>query len=154
MNCHCVPERKQMIGGTAMNTEWMEKRRSTEALILQAERQLREVALDFGMQFARRHRLRIGNICQELLSSLQQNDDLGIDLTVADLQDALYDLNREMRAYYAEDDEDDLLGTIRDLFTSNDEDDNTGDSPPIPSPRRPGPKPPNNDEAVLPPIDY
>ncbi|MBD0312778.1 MAG: molecular chaperone DnaK, partial [Microcoleus sp. T3-bin5] len=39
--------------------ERVEKRTRAEALILSAERQLREVALDFGMQFARNRRQRI-----------------------------------------------------------------------------------------------
>ncbi len=96
--------------------ERVEKRTRSEALILQAERQLREVALDFGMQFARNRRQRIDNICRELRESLKADDDRGIDQAYADLQDALYDLNREVREYYADEEDDDLLGTIRDIF--------------------------------------
>ncbi|NJM19710.1 MAG: molecular chaperone DnaK [Richelia sp. SL_2_1] len=96
--------------------EKVEKRTRAEALILQAERQLREVALDFGMQFARNRRQRIDNICRDLRDSLKADDDRGIDQTYADLQDALSDLNKEVRQYYAEDEEDDLFGTIRDIF--------------------------------------
>ncbi|MBF2064267.1 MAG: molecular chaperone DnaK [Calothrix sp. C42_A2020_038] len=103
--------------------EKVEKRTRAEALILQAERQLREVALDFGMQFARSRRQRIDNICRELRESLQENDDRGIDQSYADLQDALYELNREVRQYYADDEDDDLFGTIRDIFTGGDKDD-------------------------------
>jgi molecular chaperone DnaK len=100
--------------------ERVEKRTRSEALILQAERQLREVALDFGMQFARNRRQRIDNICRELRESLQADDDRGIDQAYADLQDALYELNREVRQYYAEDEEDDLFETIREIFTGGD----------------------------------
>ncbi|BAZ14233.1 chaperone protein DnaK [Calothrix sp. NIES-4071] len=103
--------------------EKVEKRTRAEALILQAERQLREVALDFGMQFARSRRQRIDNICRELRESLQANDDRGIDQSYADLQDALSELNREVRQYYADDEDDDLFGTIRDIFTGGDKDD-------------------------------
>jgi molecular chaperone DnaK len=99
--------------------ERVEKRTRSEALILQAERQLREVALEMGMQFARNRRQRIDNICRELRESLQQNDDRGIDQAYVDLQDALYELNREVRQYYAEDEEEDLLGTIREIFTGD-----------------------------------
>lgn len=35
-----------------MTKETMEKRNRAEALILQGKRRIREVALDFGMQFA------------------------------------------------------------------------------------------------------
>ncbi|MEL6164262.1 MAG: molecular chaperone DnaK, partial [Cyanobacteria bacterium J06628_3] len=101
----------------------IEKRTRSEALILQAERQLREVALDFGMQFARNRRQRIDNISRDLKDSLKENDERGIDQAYADLQDALSDLNKEVRQYYADDEEDDLFGTIRDIFIGDKEDD-------------------------------
>ncbi|MBW4672375.1 MAG: molecular chaperone DnaK [Cyanomargarita calcarea GSE-NOS-MK-12-04C] len=101
--------------------ERVEKRTRAEALILQSERQLREVALDFGMGFARSRRQKIDNICRELRESLKEDDDRGIDQAYADLQDALYELNREVRQYYTEDEEgEDLFGTIRDIFTGGD----------------------------------
>ncbi|MEH2121759.1 molecular chaperone DnaK [Nostoc sp.] len=102
--------------------ERVEKRTRSEALIIQAERQLRDVALEFGMQFARSRRQRIDNICRDLKESLKENSDRGIDQAYADLQDALYDLNREVRQSYDEEEEDDLLGTIRDIFTGGDKD--------------------------------
>ncbi|MBK1990408.1 molecular chaperone DnaK [Sphaerospermopsis aphanizomenoides BCCUSP55] len=101
--------------------ERVEKRTRSEALILQAERQLREVALEMGMQFARNRRQRIDNICRELRESLKDNDDRGIDQAYSDLQDALYELNREVREYYAEDEDEDLFGAIRDIFTGDKE---------------------------------
>ncbi|MGH1393473.1 MAG: molecular chaperone DnaK [Trichormus sp.] len=107
--------------------ERVEKRTRSEALILQAERQLREVALEFGMQFARNRRQRIDNICRELKESLKEDDDRGIDQAYVDLQDALYELNREVREYYAEDEDDDLFGTIRDIFTGDKEKDRDRD---------------------------
>ncbi|MBC6433727.1 molecular chaperone DnaK [Nostoc sp. HG1] len=99
--------------------ERVEKRTRSEALIFQAERQLREVALEFGMQFARSRRQRIDNICRDLKESLKENSDRGIDQAYADLQDALYELNREVRETYAEDEDDDLFGTIRDIFSGD-----------------------------------
>ncbi|MCZ2200876.1 molecular chaperone DnaK [Cylindrospermopsis raciborskii] len=96
--------------------ERVEKRTRSEALILQAERQLREVALEMGMQFARNRRQRIDNICRELRESLKENDDRGTDQAYSDLQDALYELNREVREYYAEDEDEDLFGAIREIF--------------------------------------
>ncbi|MTJ13832.1 molecular chaperone DnaK [Anabaena sp. UHCC 0187] len=101
--------------------ERVEKRTRAEALILQAERQLREVALEMGMQFARNRRQRIDNICRNLRESLQADEDRGIDQAYADLQDALYELNREVRQYYAEDEDEDLFGAIRDIFVGEKE---------------------------------
>ena len=106
------------------------------------------------MQFARSRRQRIDNICRKLRESLQENYDRGIDQAYSDLQDAMYELNWEVRSYYADDEDDDLLGTIRDLFNKDSDDDKTDGSPPIPIPRRPGPRLPNNDSAVLPPINH
>ncbi|WP_375468507.1 molecular chaperone DnaK [uncultured Nostoc sp.] len=102
--------------------ERVEKRTRSEALIIQAERQLRDVALEFGMQFARSRRQRIDNICRDLKESLKENSDRGIDQAYADLQDALYELNREVRQSYDEEEDDDLFGTIRDIFTGGDKD--------------------------------
>ncbi|MBD2139663.1 molecular chaperone DnaK [Anabaena sp. FACHB-1237] len=96
--------------------ERIEKRTRAEALILQAERQLREVALEMGMQFARNRRQRIDNICRDLRESLQADADRGIDQAYSDLQDALYELNREVREYYTEDEDEDLFGAIREIF--------------------------------------
>ena len=96
--------------------EKIEKRSRAEALIGQAERQLREVALEMGMQFARRQRQSIDQLCRELRQSLKENNERGIDRTYADLQDTLSELNREIREYYAEDEDESLLDAIRDIF--------------------------------------
>lgn len=111
-----IKEAEKFANVDRQRKEKVEKRTRAEALILQAERQLRDVALDFGMQFARNRRQRIDNICRDLRDSLNEDDDRGIDQAYADLQDALSDLNREVRQYYAEDEDDDLFGTIRDIF--------------------------------------
>lgn len=101
--------------------ERVEKRTRAESMTGEAERYLKEVALDFGMQFARSYRQRIENLIRELRDSLKQNDDRLIDQTYADLQDALSELKREVREYYSEDEDDDLFGSIRRVFTGEDE---------------------------------
>lgn len=100
-------ERKQRV----------EKRTRAESLTVEAERELKQVALDFGMQFARNRRQRIETIAVELRESLAQDNDRGIDQSEADLRDALYELKREVREYYSEDEGDDLFGSIRSVFT-------------------------------------
>jgi molecular chaperone DnaK len=79
-----------------LRKEKVEKRNRSETLIFQAERQLREATLDFGMQFVSPYRSRIEPLIQQLREALAQNDDRGIDITEADLRDALYDLQREV----------------------------------------------------------
>jgi molecular chaperone DnaK len=112
-----IQEAEKFANVDRSRKERVEKRTRSEALIISAERQLREVALDFGMGFARGRRQRIESICKKLRESLQENSDRGIDQSYADLQDALYELNQEVREYYAEDEEDDILGAIKDIFT-------------------------------------
>ena len=96
-----------------LQRERVEKRNRAEALTFQAERLLREVALDFGMQFARDRRRRVEGLVQELRDYLEKQDERGIDIAQADLQDELYDLNREAYLYESEDEEGgNILGQI------------------------------------------
>lgn len=109
--------------------ERVEKRTRADALTLTAERRLKDVGMDFGMQFARGRRQRIESLIREVRDSLAADDDRGIDQSYADLQDALSDLNREVRQYYSEEDEDDdLFGSIRRVFTGEDDRDAFGGS--------------------------
>ncbi len=104
--------------------ERIEKRNRAEALTFQAERQLREVALDFGMQFASQYRRRIESLIEELRDCLKRNDERGIDIAQADLQDALYELNREVYQIVKEEEEDEgFFGTIRRTLTGDRDDD-------------------------------
>lgn len=101
----------------------IEKRTKAEALTFEAERQLREVALDFGMQFAAPYRRRIENLIQELRENLKRDDDRGIDTTQADLRDALYELQREVYQLTEEDEEEkDFFGSIRRTLSNIGED--------------------------------
>ena len=96
--------------------ERVEKRNRAEAEVLRAERQLKEVALTYGMQFAAGQRRRIESLVQELRESMKRDDDRAVDRAQGDLQDALYELNREVRLEAAED-EDDFFGSIRRTFS-------------------------------------
>lgn len=95
-----------------LKREQVEKRNRAEALTYQAERVLREVVLDFGMQFARDRRRRVERLIQELRECLANNDERGIDITQAELQDEVYELNREAYLYEEDTEETDLLGQI------------------------------------------
>lgn len=96
----------------------VEKRTRAEALTFQAERQLREVALDFGMYFAGQQRRQVEALIQEMRVALERNDDREIDLTEADLRDALYNLRREVYQRTREEEEDDdFFGSIRRTIT-------------------------------------
>jgi molecular chaperone DnaK len=95
------------------------KRAKAETLITRSERRLREVALDYGMYFASNIRNQIELAIRELRDSLKRGDERAIDLAQADLEDILYELNREVNLYMAEEEaEDDLLEPIRRTLTT------------------------------------
>jgi len=103
--------------------EQVEKRTRAEALTYQAERQLREVALDFGMQFASNHRRRIENLIQDLRDALKKDEDRGIDVAEADLRDALYELQQEIYEFNKEEEDEGILGSIKRTLFGDEEDD-------------------------------
>ncbi|MEM8674253.1 MAG: molecular chaperone DnaK [Cyanobacteria bacterium P01_G01_bin.67] len=102
--------------------ERVEKRNRAKALTDQAQRKLKEVTLDFGSQFASYYRRRIDVLCEEILKSLEQEDERSLDRSEADLQDTLYELNREVRLQYDDDDDEDFLGAIKKTFLGDDDD--------------------------------
>ena len=112
-----------------LQREKVEKRNRGEALAYQAERQLREVALDHGMQFAQRSRQRIEGLIRELRDSIERNDERGVDQLGSELQDALYDLNREVSAFGRDEDDDDFFGAVRRTFSGNGEQRRRSDEP-------------------------
>lgn len=102
--------------------ERVEKRNRAKALTDQAQRKLKEVTLDFGSQFASYYRRRIDVLCEEVLKSLEQDDERTLDRSEADLKDTLYELNREVRLQYDDEDDDDFLGAIKKTFLGDDDD--------------------------------
>jgi molecular chaperone DnaK len=106
-----ILEAEEFADSDRLKRDRVEKRNRAEALTYQAERVLREVVLDFGMQFGRDRRRRIERLIQELRECLERGDERGIDITQVELQDEVYELNRE--AYmYDDPEEDDFLGQI------------------------------------------
>jgi len=101
--------------------ERVEKRNRAKALTDQAQRRLKEVTLDFGSQFASYYRRRIDSLCEEVLDSLKKDDERSLDRSQADLQDTLYELNREVRLQYDDEEDDDFLGAIRKTFLGDDQ---------------------------------
>lgn len=123
-----IKEAEEFSETDRLKREQVEKRNRAEALTYQAERVLREVVLDFGMQFARDRRRSIERLIQELRDCLAQNDERGIDTLQSELQDEVYELNREAYLYDEDSEETDLLGqiggTLRRTFSGGDDPDN------------------------------
>ena len=109
-----------------LQRERIEKRNRAEVLTFKAERVLREVAIDFGLQFARDRRRRVEGLVQELRAALEQTDERGIDIAQADLQNEVYELNREAYLYDIDEEGDGILGqigsTLKRAFSADDDD--------------------------------
>ena len=102
--------------------ERVEKRNRAKALTDQAQRKLKEVTLDFGSQFASYYRRRIDVLCEEILTSLEQGDERNLDRAEGELQDTLYELNREIRLQYDDEEDEGFLKVIKDTFLGDDDD--------------------------------
>jgi molecular chaperone DnaK len=106
-----------------LRREKVEKRNRAEAMVVQAERQLREATLDFGMNFVAPYRSRIEPLNQRLRQALGDNDERLIDITEADLKDAISDLQREVYDRNQEyEKEGGFLGAVKDFFLDDDDD--------------------------------
>lgn len=99
----------------------VDKRNKAQTLASQAERQLREATLDFGNQFTSPYRRRIETLAQEVRDAVERDDDRALDRTQADLQDVLYELNREVQIQYEDEEGDDFFGAIKRTFTGDGE---------------------------------
>jgi molecular chaperone DnaK len=115
-----IQEAEQFSQQDRERKEKVEKRNNAKALTDQAQRRLKEVTLDFGSQFATYYRRRIDTLCEDILRSLEQNDERTLDRAQADLQDTLYELNREVRLQYEDEEDDDFFGAIRRTFIGDD----------------------------------
>ncbi|MEA5508449.1 molecular chaperone DnaK [Crocosphaera sp. UHCC 0190] len=103
--------------------ERVEKRNRAKALTDQSLRRLKEVTLDFGTQFTSSYRRQIEALNTEILDSLEKDDERRLDRAQADLQDVLYELNREVRLQYDDEEDEGIFESIRRTFTGDPEDD-------------------------------
>jgi len=131
--------------------ERVEKRNRAKALTDQTQRRIKEVTLDFGSQFTSGYRRQAEALTAEILESLQKEDDRRLDRAQTELQDLLYELNREVRLQYEDEEDEGFLGTIKRTFTGDNKEEDYSprrstyrDEPPPPyerEPRRSSPRP-------------
>jgi molecular chaperone DnaK len=122
-----IEEATQFAASDKQKREKIDKRNRAEALSYQAERQLREVALEFGMQFANAQRKQIEGLVREIREALADGDERLIDEVKNELDDALYDFSRQVKALTAEEDKG-ILGTLKDIFVGDDDEYNYRDN--------------------------
>lgn len=117
-----IRQAEQYANVDRLRREKVERRNRAEALAARAERELRTAALDFGLQFAPNTRRRIDALVAELRESMRRNDDRGLDIATSSLQDALYELNREVTEFSMDGDDENIFTTLRRTFTGDDDD--------------------------------
>ena len=116
-----IQEAEQFADEDRERRERIEKRNKAKALTDQAQRRLKEVTLDFGSAFTVSYRRQVDALSGEILDALAKEDERRLDRAQADLQDVLYELNREVRLQYA-DEEEGFFSAIRKTFTGEDDD--------------------------------
>ncbi|MEB3123825.1 MAG: molecular chaperone DnaK [Snowella sp.] len=117
-----IQEAEQFADEDRERRERIEKRNKAKALTDQAQRRLKEVTLDFGSAFTVSYRRQVEALSGEILDALEKQDERRLDRAQADLQDVLYELNREVRLQYADENEG-FFSAIRKTFTGDDDDD-------------------------------
>jgi molecular chaperone DnaK len=122
-----IEEATQFAASDKQKREKIDKRNRAESLSYQAERQLREVALEFGMQFANAQRKQIEGLVREIREALADGDERLIEEIKNELDDALYDFSRQVKTLTAEEDKG-ILGTLKDIFVGDDEEYNYRDN--------------------------
>ncbi len=118
-----IQEAAQFAEGDRQRREQVEKRNRAKALTDQALRRLKEVTLDFGTQFTSSYRRQIESLNADILDSLEKDDERRLDRAQADLQDVLYELNREVRLQYDDEEDEGFFDSIRKTLTGEPEDD-------------------------------
>ncbi|GBF81002.1 molecular chaperone DnaK [Aphanothece sacrum] len=118
-----IREADQFAEEDRQRRERVDKRNRGKALTDQAQRRLKEVTLDFGTQFTSSYRRQIESLNAEILDSLEQDDERRLDRAQADLQDVLYELNREVRLQYDDGEDEGFFESIRRTFTGEPEED-------------------------------
>jgi molecular chaperone DnaK len=92
-----IQEAEQFATSDRQKKDKVEKRNKAESLTYQAERRLREIAIEFGMQFASGQRRQVETLIQELRGALQDNDEREVEIIKTELDEILYDINRQVR---------------------------------------------------------
>ncbi|MDJ0843339.1 molecular chaperone DnaK [Crocosphaera sp.] len=118
-----IQEANEFAEEDRQRRERIEKRNKAKALTDQALRRLKDVTLDFGTQFTSGYRRQIESLNAEILDSLEKDDERRLDRAQADLQDVLYEMNREVRLQYDDEEDEGIFESIRKTLTGDDDDD-------------------------------
>lgn len=100
--------------------ERIEKINRADNLVITSERQLKELALNFGYQLSYERRKEIETLIRNLKDAIAKEDDYRIDRAQSELQEAVYALSRELydKPEYEDEDDEDLFGGLLDSIGS------------------------------------
>ena len=116
----------------------IERRNRAQTLVAQAERRLRDAALELGPYGAERQQRAVEMALRDVQDCLAQDDHQELDLMVSGLEEAMFGLNRRLAAERQGDGSPlqgirTTLGSLKDeLFADDDWDDDPWGSPPRP----------------------
>jgi molecular chaperone DnaK len=97
----------------------IEKLNKADSLVAAAERQLKDIALNYAYQISFERRKSMEKLIRNLQQAIADQDDYGIDRAQSELQEAVYDLSRELyEQKVLDEEEDDLFGGIRESISS------------------------------------
>jgi len=109
-----VAEAEKYADRDRSKRERIEKLNRADNLAVGAERQLKDLALNYGYKLSYERRKQIEGSIKKLRDAISKEDDGLIDRAQVELQEALYALSSELYAEdeYYEDEDDDLFGGI------------------------------------------
>jgi len=97
----------------------IEKLNKADSLVAAAERQLKDIALNYAYQISFERRREMEKFIRNLQQAIASEDDAGMDRAQSELQEAVYDLSRELYEQKSLDEEEgDLFGGIRESISS------------------------------------
>ena len=96
----------------------IEKLNRTDSLVAAAERQLKDIALNYAYQISFERKKEMEKLIRNLQQAIASEDDYAMDRAQSELQEAVYELSRELYEQKALDEEDDLFGGIRESISS------------------------------------
>lgn len=103
-----VQEAEQFAEADRSRRSRIEKRNQAEDLINRTEQQIGQLRRD-GIQIDNNLRRQVENCIQALRGSMKGNDDRDIDISYAELQEALFQLSREVNQVLQAEEEDDIF---------------------------------------------
>ncbi|MEI6427557.1 MAG: molecular chaperone DnaK [Pseudanabaena sp. ELA607] len=109
-----IAEAQQFAERDRAKKERIQKMNRADNLVINAERQLKDLALNYGYKLTYERRKQIEVLIKSLKAAIAKEDDTYLDKAQSQLQEALYALSRELYAF--DEDDDDVDEDDEDLF--------------------------------------